>query len=447
MGEDPETTYASRTARSRALFREALDLLPGGIDSNFRGMHPYPFFVARAQGVRLQDVDGNGYLDFLLGQGSMVHGHAHPKILSALLDQAATADLSALASPLSLDLAREVSRRVPSVQRLRFTASGTEATMHALRLARAYTGREAVAKAEGAYHGGSDNLLWSFYGYGDLPGPPSAPEPFPHSLGLPKVLRDLVVVFQFNDLEATEEVLRRNARRLAAVMVEPIMGNAGVIPPEGGYLGELAKICRDLDILLILDEVMTGFRVAPGGAQELYAVVPDLTTFGKILGGGLPQGAVGGRREIMELFGPGDPAARAFHGGTNAAHPLAMASGLAALNLLDGGAYGHLNRLGDLLFKGLQQVAEDAGEAVRVRHVGPVGHVHFTREEIRSGRDGLDKGDWRRLARWGLSVINRGVLLGHPHGEKIFVGTPHTPQDVEEAIAAADAGFRALGAE
>jgi glutamate-1-semialdehyde 2,1-aminomutase len=444
MGGDPQEVFRSRTSRSKALYGEASELLPGGLDSNLRAMYPYPFFVEGAKGVHLLDVDGNRYIDFLLGQGSLVHGHAHPSIRAALEEQLGRAGLTTLPSPLSLELAREVRRRVPSVERIRYTASGTEATMVALRLARAFTGRDAVAKAEGAYHGGHDGLLWSFYRYGPPLGPPGAPEPFPHGLGLPRNAAETIVVFQYNDLEGTEAVLRRNAGRLAAVIVEPILGNAGVLPPEEGYLQGLARTCRDLGILLVFDEVMTGFRVAPGGAQERYGVRPDLTTFGKILGGGLPQGAIGGRREVMELLGPGDPETRAFHGGTNAGHPLAMATGLAALRLLDGAAYRGLEDMGALMFRGLQEAADAAGVPTRVKWVGPVGHVHFTQEDVRTGRDGLAKGDWLRLGRWGLECINRGVLFGHPLGEKIFLSTVHSPGDVEEALAAASQAFKAV---
>lgn len=445
-----EARYRARTPTSRRLHTRALRAMPKGVDSNYRALSPYPFYVARARGPYVTDVDGNRYLDFLLAQGSALLGHAHPHIARAVRNSIRRGAATCLPAEGSIRLVELVKQRVPSVELLRLTNSGTEATMHAIRVARAFTGREMIAKAEGGYHGAHDAVLWSCYAtHRSLPGPPSAPEVFAHSRGLPKALRDLVAVFQFNDLEGTETVLRKHRKRLAAVIVEPVMGSVGCLTPRDGYLTELAKLCRENDLLLILDEVMTGFRVAPGGGQELFGIRPDLSAFGKVLGGGLPLGAFGGRREIMEVIAApdGNVEKEAFHSGTHNGNPIAVAAGTAALELLgDRRLYRELGRRSRELYGGLQELADDLGIPAHVEYVQGMGHVHFTSEELRTGRDCLEKSSWDLLASWCMAGLERGAMFGHPKGEKLFVSIVHGKPEIAKALEAADVAFRAVRA-
>lgn len=443
-----ENRYRARTPTSRRLHARALRLMPKGVDSNYRALSPYPIYVARARGPYVTDVDGNRYLDFLLAQGSALLGHAHPHVVRAVRSAIGRGAATCLPAEGSIRLIELVKQRVRSVELMRLTNSGTEATMHAIRVARAYTGKEMIAKAEGGYHGAHDHVLWSCYTtHRALPGPPAAPEPFPHSLGVPKALRDLVAVFQFNDLEGTEAVLRKHRRRLAAVIVEPVMGSVGCLAPRDGYLNDLAKLCREYGLLLILDEVMTGFRISPGGGQELYGVRPDLTTFGKVLGGGLPLGGFGGKREIMEVIvsPDGDVEKEAFHSGTHNGNPIAVAAGTAALEVLgDQRVYRSLARRSEELYGGLQEIADDLRIPVHVEHVRGMGHIHFTDEELRTGRDCLEKGDWGKLAAWCMEGLERGVMFGHPKGEKLFVSIVHGRPEIACALEAAEGAFRAV---
>lgn len=444
--------YVSMMKNSKAAHARAANFLPGGVESSFRHLDPFPFYAARAEGSRIYDIDGNAYIDFLLSQGAIMFGHRKREIERAVAGQLKKGANTAIPTELGAEVAETVSRYVPSVRLLRFANSGTEATMHALRTARGFTGKDKIAKPEGGYHGIHDYVLWSIWAP-EMRGSERRPKTTPFSRGVPKAVAKTVVVFPFNDIEATYDILHKERDDLAAVITEPVLANVGCLVPRDDYLRELKKVCAELGILLILDEVITGFRLARGGAQEVFKVKPDLTTFGKALGGGFQMAAFGGRKDVMEELLSSDhgwPPKRwptqTYHAGTYNAHPVSLAASAAALRLMaDDRVYSRLKKTSEMFFPALQELIDDERITAQVASCGSMGHIYFGASDVRTARAALNTG-WDTLGRWGMECLVRGMLFGHPKGEKMFVSTAHTREDIDEALEVAAEGFHAISA-
>ena len=423
------------SARSAALFAEAKTLLPGGVDSPvraFRAVGGDPLFIARGEGAWLEDVDGSLYVDYMLSWGPLILGHAHPAITAALTAAVSRGTSYGAPTPLEVELAKKVQRFYPSIEMLRFVNSGTEATMSALRVARAFTRRAKIVKFTGCYHGHADLLLVQA-------GSGVATLGLPDSPGVPPGAVSDTLVAPFNDLAAVTEIFRQLPDQIAAIIVEPVAGNMGVVPPVTGFLAGLREITRAHGALLVFDEVMCGFRVHPGGAQGLYAVVPDLTTLGKVIGGGLPVGAYGGRREIMELVAPAGPV---YQAGTLSGNPVAVSAGLATLRrVLQPGFFDRLGRTTASLVEGLVREARSAGVALCGDSEGGMFGVFF-REELPHGFAEVMQSDREAFNRFFHAMLERGVYLAPSAYEAGFVSSAHSPADIEATLAAARAAFR-----
>ena len=439
-----EKEYLCRTAKSRAHWERVRKSIPSGVESNVRFFEPYPFYVKRAKGAYLWDIDGNKIVDYALGYGPMILGHNHPAVVKAVKQQIDKGTMFGASAEIALEYVNIVKKALPSIEMFRFANSGTEATMHPLRVARAYTGKEKIAKAEGAYHGGHDYVLQSV----DIPADKLKDKrhqpAVPFGKGIPKCISDLVVIYPFNDWGATEEVLTKNADDLAAVIIEPIQAGGGCFAPRDNYLKRLRKLTKDLGIILIFDEVLTGFRVAFGGAQERYGVKPDLTSIAKIAGGGYQLGGFGGKKEIMEEIIPKD-GGNVYHGGTYNAHPVAVTAGLTTLKILSKpGTYAKIGRIGDSLFHGLRDAAEDEGVDVWVESVGSLGQMYFTDHEVATWRDASDA-DADKWRHWFMHSLGRGVFFGVPHAdEHFFTSLVHSKEDIEKSIGISREAFKQI---
>jgi len=439
-----EKEYLSRTVKSKAHWEKVRKLIPSGVESNVRYFEPYPFYVKRAKGAYIWDIDGNKIVDFALGYGPMILGHNHPDVVKAVKQAVDKGTMFGASAETALEYVNMVKKALPSIEMFRFTNSGTEATMHPLRVARAYTGKEKIAKAEGAYHGGHDYVLQSLDIPSDMLKDKRHQPTIPFGRGIPKVISDLVVTYPFNDWGATEEVLTRNADDLAAVLIEPIQAGGGCFAPRNNYLKRLRKLTKDLGIVLIFDEVLTGFRVAFGGAQERYDVKPDMTSIAKIAGGGYPLGGFGGKKEIMEEIVPKEQG-NVYHGGTYNAHPVAVSAGLATLKILSKpGVYSKINKIGDSLFQGLRDTAEDESVDVWVESVGSLGQMYFTDHEVATWRDASDM-DGEKWKHWFMHSLGRGVFFGVPHAdEHFFTSLAHSKEDIEKSIEVSREAFRQI---
>ena len=418
-------------AKSDALFAEALRYIPGGVNSPvraFRAVGGQPFFVDRANGANVFDVDGNPYLDYVGTWGPAILGHAHPKIVAAIQNAAVRGTSFGIPNPLEVEMAKRVCGAVPSVEKVRMCNSGTEATMSAIRLARGFTGRDKIIKFEGCYHGHADSLLVKA-GSGALT------FGHPDSAGVPAAFTQHTIVLPFNELEPVRAAFAANQSAIAGIILEPVPGNAGVYLPKPGYLEFLREITIAHDSLLIFDEVMTGFRLSAGGAQQLFGIKPDLTCFGKIIGGGLPVGAFGGRAEIMDRLSPDGPV---YQAGTLSGNPLAMAAGLAALEELKGcDAYTTLDSLGETLAKGMIAAARKAKIPVRFNRIGSMFCAYFTEAPVHNLADAM-KSDRARFARFFHGMLEEGIYLAPSQFEAGFLSTAHTSEDIAKTIDAAD---------
>jgi glutamate-1-semialdehyde 2,1-aminomutase len=428
---DPYTTI-----RSERAYSAAQDVIPGGVNSGARGPQagwvPGPPVVARGRGSRLWDIDGNEYLDYLLALGPLVHGHAHPVITEAVtrvIHEQGT--MFALPYEMEAEAARRIIDAVPSVELVRFGNSGTEVVLHATRLARAWTGRDLVIRFEGQYHGWADQLEWSHHPDLSAAGPRERPHALPGTPGIPDVIGQTLLVLPWNDASVVEGVLQEQGERVAAVLTEPIMGNTGVIPPAPGYLEALRRMTSDHGVVLIFDEVITGFRVALGGAQSLYGVTPDLTTMAKALGGGFPVAAIGGRRDIMDQVSDG----HVLHAGTYNANTVAVAAALASLEVLaEPGTHERLFSVSERLMGGMAGIFERAGVAVQVQGVGPMFQFWFSETPVRDYRDAarhLNSPAYASLAR---ALHERGVMVHPSNIELWFVSTVHTEADIDRTL-------------
>ncbi len=405
-------TYRARTASSFRAHQQALPVLPGGVSRNIVYHEPYPLFCNAGDGAYVEDLDGNRYLDVLGNYTALVLGHRHPAVLEAVRSQIERGTAWAAATTAEAVLATLLAQRVPSVEQARFTASGTEATMVALRAARAVTGRPLVAKFEGGYHGLHDYAMVSVHPSSDQGEPDADGRPRAIAAdGIPTDVRDSVIVLPFNDHERVEAIISSFAPELAAVIVEPVMGVAGVIPPQAGFLQSLRNVTSRHGIILIFDEVMT-LRLGWGGAQERFGVVPDITTFGKMIGGGFPVGAVGGSRKLMKIFDP--PTPRVLLSGTFHANPVTLAAGIATLQQLTPAVIDHLNRRGEQLVAWLRAESDGLASAAQVTGVGSLFNIHFNRQEINDYRSS-SLGDVETLKWLHLALLNEGILIG-PRG-------------------------------
>ena len=419
--------------RSAELYRRALAVLPGGVNSPVRAMGAIgrdPIFIARGEGAELEDVDGNRYVDWVCSWGPLIAGHAHPAVLEALARASARGTSFGAPCAEEVELAEELTRRIGAVEMVRMTSSGTEATMTALRLARAATGREHVLKFAGAYHGHVDGLLAQA-------GSGMATQALPSSAGVPAALTASTLIAPWNDREAVLEASERFP--LAAIIAEPIPANMGVVPAEEGFLELLRERASATGALLVLDEVISGFRVARGGAQELTEVAGDLVIMGKVIGGGLPAGAVGGPRSLMERLAP---AGEVYQAGTLSGNPLAMAAGLATLALLDADAYARLAALTDRLAAGLREAA--GGRPVWIARRPGLLTVFFSARPVRSLAD-AQACDLEAHAAWCRALLAEGVYPPASQFEAWFPSLAHTEEHLERTIAAARRAFDSLG--
>jgi glutamate-1-semialdehyde 2,1-aminomutase len=423
--------------RSEELFERAKAVIPGGVSSPvraFKAVGGTPLFVARAEGARFWDEDGRSFVDYVGSWGPMILGHAHPAVLEAIRDAASRGTSYGAPCALEVELAERVVRHVPSVEKVRFVSSGTEATMSALRVARGFTGRRKILKFDGCYHGHADSLLVAA-GSGvatlGIPGSPGVPE---------GTVADTLVV-PYNDVPAVEQVVAAHGRDLAALIVEPVCGNMGTVAPQPGYLEALREITRRNGTVLIFDEVMTGFRLALGGAQQLYGIRPDMTCLGKIVGGGLPAAAYGGRADIMATVAPEGPV---YQAGTLSGNPLAMAAGATLLDLLARpGTYDTLEARSARLEQGLRRGARDAGATVRINRVGSMITVFFCAGPVTDYAT-AKASDTKRFGRFFHAMLERGVYLPPAQFEAAFVSLAHGEAEIDLTVAAAAEAFRAV---
>ncbi len=420
---------------SQQLFQRALAVIPGGVNSPvraFRAVGGEPFFVESASGSRIRDVDGREYIDFVCSWGPLILGHAHPNVVRSLQEAASLGTSYGTPTPDEVLLAELVCKVVPSVEKIRFVNSGTEATMTALRLARGVTGRDIFVKFEGGYHGHGDSFLVAA-------GSGVATLGIPGSPGVPQSVAKLTATFSYNDLDAVRDFFKANGDQIAAIFVEPIAGNMGVIPPLPGFLSGLRELCDTWGSLLVFDEVITGFRVAPGGAQQRYNIHPDLTTMGKILGGGLPVGAVGGSRKLMSQLAP---EGSIYQAGTLSGNPLAMAAGRATLETLlgDPGAYEKLDLLGQILAEGIEGAAQQVSLPIQINRVGSMMTVFFTDKEVWNFND-VKASDIKIYKEVFHYLLERGVFVAPSAFECMFVSRAHTVEDLKIAQSAIREAF------
>jgi glutamate-1-semialdehyde 2,1-aminomutase len=425
------------TTKSEQLFAEALHYIPGGVNSPvraFRAVGGQPIFVEKAKGAHVFDVDGREYIDYVGTWGPAILGHAPPKVVRAVQAAAAQGTSFGIPNPFEVTMARLVCGAVPSVQKVRMCNSGTEACMSAVRLARGFTGRDKIIKFDGCYHGHADSLLVKA-GSGALT------FGHPDSAGVPAAFTQHTIVLPFNETEAVRAAFAANDGQIAGIIVEPVPGNAGLYLPDPGYLEFLRDITTQHGALLIFDEVMTGFRLAFGGAQERFGLRPDLTCFGKIIGGGLPVGAFGGRADIMDCLAPLGPV---YQAGTLSGNPLAMAAGIAVLEELSAGpAYAQLEELGAALESGMKEAARSAGIAVQFNRIGSMFCGYFSDEPVRHLADAM-KSDRARFAKYFHGMLMRGIYLAPSQFEAGFISTAHTMEDIEKTVAAAREAFSDL---
>lgn len=426
-----------KTTRSRGSFKRAIFVIPGGVNSPvraFRSVGGDPLFIKQAKGVLLEDVDGNKFVDYVLSWGPMILGHANSEVLKAVIS--ATKRGTSYGAPCvgEVELAELIVKTVPSIEQVRLVNSGTEAVMSAIRLARAYTKRDSILKFEGCYHGHADHLLVKA-GSGvatlGIPDSPGVPESFArHTLTAP-----------YNDIKATEKLIHKHAKNLGAIIVEPIAGNMGVIPPSDEFLPWLRMITKKYDILLIFDEVITGFRVHVGGAQALYKVIPDLTCLGKIIGGGLPIGAYGGTKDIMQMIAPAGPV---YQAGTLSGNPVAVAAGLETIRLLQSpGVYKDLEKRSKELAEGLGEAAKKAKIPFYQTRVGSMLGGFFTDGPV-TDYAGAKKSDTARYAKFFHGMLNHGIYLAPSQFEAMLLSTAHTSRHIRQTITAAQEVFPTL---
>ena len=433
LWDEVESTYRTRTPRSEAAYRELREHVPAGVASTYRAFEPYPMIIDRADGPFLYDVDGNRYLDYDLNNGAGMVGHNHPVVTDAIRDQLERGTLYTHPHELLGEAAQAIKDRWDAIDLVRFTNSGTESTMHAIRVARAYTGRDKLLKIEGSYHGAHDYVLMSKAVPSHKLGHPKRPATVIESDGVPEAVADTVEVAPWNDLEAVEAIMKENVNEIGALIVEPIVMNVGVTQPYGEFLEGLRELCDEYNIVLIFDEVKTGVKIGPGGAAEHYGVDPDLVTLAKSIGGNYPVGAFGGREEIMREIEDG-----AAHFGTYNGNPLVLRAVSTVLNeVLTDDAYEHVDALGERLVSGYEEIMEDEGLVGHVEHVNSQGIVIFTDEEIHNYRDFDRHVDVDFHENYWFAMLERGVIP-HPHhaSQQWTISVQHDRAHVDEHLEA-----------
>lgn len=424
-------------SRSSDLFARAQEILVGGVNSPvraFRAVGGTPLVIDRAEGSRLWDIDGREYIDYVCSWGALILGHADPDVVAAIADQARRGTSYGMTSPLEIELGERIADAIPSIERIRFVSSGTEATMSAIRAARAFTKRDLILKFEGGYHGHADSfLVEAGSGLATL-GISSSP-------GVPEALARLTLNAPYNDAAAVERIFAEHPGKIAAVIVEPVAANMGVVPPQPAFLEALRKITQRDGALLIFDEVITGFRLAYGGAQSVFQIEPDMTVLGKIIGGGLPVAAYGGPQEIMDTIAPLGPV---YQAGTLSGNPLAMRAGLATLPKLEAsGFYNSLNRKAERLAVGLRVALQQAGIPAQVNTTASLLTIFFSAEPV-SDYAGAKRSDTARFASFFREMLARGVLLPPSQFEALFVSAAHTDDDIERTLSAAKSSLTSL---
>lgn len=424
---------------SIAAFREAQKHIPGGVNSpvrSFKSVDGDPLFIAKAKGAKVYDIDGNEYIDYVGSWGPMILGHAHQNVIDAIQDVAELGVSYGAPTLLETEMAQMIKRMMPSIESVRMVNSGTEATMSALRLARGFTGRELVLKFEGCYHGHNDSFLIKA-GSGALTfGTPNSP-------GVTTGTAQSTLIAKYNDLESVKQLFEKHGEHIAAVILEPVTGNMGVVEPLKEFLQGVRDLCTEYGTVLIFDEVMTGFRVSAGGAQELYGITPDLTTLGKIIGGGLPVGAYGGKQDIMDQLAPKGPV---YQAGTLSGNPLAMAAGLATLRILEQTPffYNVMDMKAARLAKGLKRCLAETGIPGVVNRVGSMFTLFFTEEQSVKSFDDVMKSDTKRFARFFKLSLDEGVYLAPSQFEAGFVSIAHTDEMIDQTIEAALSAMKQL---
>jgi glutamate-1-semialdehyde 2,1-aminomutase len=424
--------------KSQILYEQAIKILPGGVNSPvraFKSVGGTPIFIAKGNGSKIYDVDGNEYIDYIGSWGPHLFGHNPQFIKKALLDAIENGVSFGTPTELEIKIAELVKELVPSIEMIRFVNSGTEATMSAVRVARGYTKRNKVIKFEGCYHGHADFFLIKA-GSGALTfGVPTSP-------GVTEGNAKDTLVAKYNDINSVKELVKQNKNEIAAIIIEPIAGNMGVVPADKKFLEELRQICSEENIVLIFDEVMTGFRVAKGGAQELYGIQPDLTTFGKIIGGGLPVGAYGGKKEIMSLVAPSGPV---YQAGTLSGNPLAMSAGYAALSFIKDNPqiYDELESKSSQLENGIKLILNEFGRNYAVNRVGSMMTLFFTENEVKTYENAISS-DTKLFAQFFQEMLKRGIYLPPAQFEAFFISTAHSDEDIQKTLDAMKESFKSI---
>jgi glutamate-1-semialdehyde 2,1-aminomutase len=434
----------TRANRSKRLFERAQKYLAGGVNSpvrSFKGVdRDYPLFISKAKGSMIEDEDGNRYIDYICSWGASILGSAYPSVVSAVTNAAKKGLSFGAATDLESDLAERIQNSFPSLELMRFVSSGTEAAMSAIRVARAFTKKEKIIKFDGCYHGHADPFLVRA-------GSGLATFSIPDSAGVPASIASDTLVARFNDLESVDKLVSQNKFHVACIIVEPIAGNMGVVPPDPNFLKGLREICDDNEILLIFDEVITGFRVARGGAQELYKVTPDMTCLGKIIGGGMNIAAYGGRREIMEMVSPLGPV---YQAGTLAGNPLCVAAGIATLRALTGSIYSKLEANSNRLQEGVRECAEETGVSLRVQRIGSMLGLFFYSDDrykgtpIRNNDDIKNKCARDIYSHFFSEMLEEGIYLPPSAYETTFVSASHSRNDIAKTIRASLRSFEKI---
>ncbi len=423
--------------RSSFLFQQAKAAIPGGVNSPvraFKSVGADPLFIKKGSGSHIYDEDGNSFIDYVGSWGPMIAGHCHLDVIRAVQETMTSGASFGAPTVLETTLAGMVIDAVPSIEMVRMVSSGTEATMSAIRLARGYTGRDKIIKFSGCYHGHADSLLVKA-------GSGAATFGVPDSPGVPAEVARLTLTAEYNSLDSVRKLIAENSGAIACIIVEPVAGNMGTVPPREGFLEGLREICTNEGIILIFDEVMSGFRVAYGGAQELYGITPDMTTLGKIIGGGLPVGAFGGRREIMEKL---SPSGGVYQAGTLSGNPLAMAAGIATLNIIkQPGFYEALAEKGQRVAEGIAKAARDAGYPIYSTRVGSMFCAFFSKGEVFDWPT-ASQCDTAAFSKYFLAMLNEGIYLAPSQFETAFISAAHSEDDIEKTIAAAAKCFKLI---
>ncbi|CUS96638.1 glutamate-1-semialdehyde 2,1-aminomutase [Candidatus Kryptobacter tengchongensis] len=418
-----------KKTKSKTLYTKAQSLIPGGVNSPvraFKSVNSTPLFISKASGSKIWDVDGNKFIDYVMSWGPLILGHSHPEVISAVKGILKNGTSYGAPTEIEVKMAELINKMMPTVELVRMVNSGTEATMSAIRLARAYTGRKKIIKFEGCYHGHADSFLVKAGSGATTLGIPSSP-------GVPDEIASLTLNARYNDVKSVEKLIEENKNEIACIIVEPVAGNMGVVPPKDGFLEKLRQICDRENILLVFDEVITGFRLAPGGAQEYFGVKADLTTLGKIIGGGFPVGAYGGRKEIMELVAPSGPV---YQAGTLSGNPIAMTAGYTTLKILYENRktfYKRLESKARTLAESFKKIANKNGVKVQINQIGSMLTVFFNDGEVYDYDSAL-RSDTRKFARFFNLMLENGIYLPPSQFEAMFLSSAHTDEDIEKTI-------------